>query len=157
MLAAFMYWEVHINYGWPTPIALFAVLCVMAPLFGVLLETVVMRGLYGTSEATKLVVSISLLAGMIAVANWVWPPADRTLNEFYSNKAPIKIFSTAVSWHQLITMIVAILVAIVLRSLLYGTRIGIAMRASVDDRALATLNGARPIRIAMLAWAIDAV
>ena len=31
------------------------------------------------------------------------------------------------------------------------------MRASVDDRALATLNGARPARVAMLAWAIGAI
>jgi branched-chain amino acid transport system permease protein len=56
MLAAFMYWEVHVSWGWSTPAALFVVLFVFAPLFGVLLETVVMRGLYGTSEATKLVV-----------------------------------------------------------------------------------------------------
>jgi len=157
MLAAFMYWQVHISWGWSTPMALFVVLFVFAPLFGVLLEAVVMRGLYGTSEATKLVVSISLLAGMIAVADWVWPPANRTLNEFYSNKHPIRIFSTAVTWHQLITILVAIFVALGLRTLLYRTRIGVAMRASVDDRALATLNGARPARVAMLAWAIGAV
>src|SRR5207253_7201436 len=34
---------------------------------------------------------------------------------------------------------------------------GIAMRASVDDHALATLNGARPVRVAMLAWATGCV
>jgi len=157
MLAAFMYWQIHVDWGWSTPLALFVVLFVLAPLFGVLLEAVVMRGLYGTSEATKLVVSISLLAGMIAAADWIWPAADRNIQEFYEGKKPIKIFSTAVSYHQLITMLVAIAVAIALRTLLYRTRIGIAMRASVDDRALATLNGARPVRIAMLAWAIGAV
>ncbi len=157
MLAAFAYWQLHASWGWSTPLSLFVVLFVLAPLFGVLLEVVVMRGLYGTSDATKLVVSISLLAGMISVANWIWPPANRVLSEFYASKPPIKIFSTAVSWHQLITMVVAVLVAIGLRALLYGTRIGIAMRASVDDRALATLNGARPVRVAMLAWAIGAM
>ncbi len=157
MLSAFMYWEVHVNRGLSTPLSLLIVLGVFAPLFGVLLEAVVMRGLYGTSEATKLVVSISLLAGMISVANWVWPPANRSLSEFYGDKTPIKVFSTAVTYHELITMLVAIVVALGLRSLLYGTRIGIAMRASVDDRALATLNGARPARVAMLAWAIGAV
>jgi len=37
---------------------------------------------------------------------------------------------------------------------LYRTRAGVTMRAGVDDRPLATLNGARPDRSAMLAWAI---
>ena len=41
------------------------VLLVLAPAFGLLLERVIMRGLEGTSEATKLVVSISLLVAMI--------------------------------------------------------------------------------------------
>ena len=41
-----------------------------------------------------------------------------------------------------------------LRLLLYRTRAGVTMRAAVDDRPLATLNGARPDRSAMLAWAI---
>ena len=67
------------------------------------------------------------------------------------------VFSTSVTYHQAITMGVAILVALALRFLLYRTRIGIAMRASVDDHALATLNGARPARVAMLAWATGCV
>ena len=79
MLAAFMYWQVHVELGLVDARSrCSSCSCVLAPLFGVLLEAVVMRGLYGTSEATKLVVSISLLAGMISVANWVWPPANRT-------------------------------------------------------------------------------
>jgi branched-chain amino acid transport system permease protein len=134
------------------------ILLVLAPLFGVFLEVVVMRGLEGTSEVTKIVVSIGLLAAMIGLANWIWSPSvSYTLSPFYAAKNPIKIFSTTVTWHQAITMIVAILVAIALRFLLYRTRIGIAMRASVDDRSLARLNGARPAMIAMLAWAAGCV
>jgi branched-chain amino acid transport system permease protein len=45
-------------------------------------------------------------------------------------------------------------VAGLLRALLYRTRAGTTMRATVDDRALTMLNGARPDRSAMLAWAI---
>ena len=38
MLGAFAYWQLRFDWGWPTPIALFVVLCVLMPLFGVLLE-----------------------------------------------------------------------------------------------------------------------
>ncbi len=60
---------------------------------------------------------------------------------------------TTITWHQVITIAVAIGVAVGLRFLLYATRIGIAMRASVDDQSLATLNGARPHRVSTCAWA----
>jgi len=158
MLAAFTYWQLHVSWHWATPVALAVVLLVLAPLLGVFLEAVVMCGLQGTAEVTKIVVSIGLLSAMIGLANWIWSPSvGRFLVPFYDNKKPIAIFSTSVSWHQAITMIVAILVAIGLRFLLYRTRVGIAMRASVDDRSLATLNGARPAVIAMLAWATGCV
>ena len=74
MLAAFAYWQVRFEWGWPTPVALAFVLFVLAPAFGLFLERVIMRGLVGTSEATKLVVSISLLIGMIGIANLLWEP-----------------------------------------------------------------------------------
>ncbi len=145
MLAAFTYWQLHVSWHWSTPAALFVVLFVLAPLFGVFLEAVVMRGLQGTGEVTKIVVSIGLLAAMIGLANWIWSPAENhTLSPFYAGKDPINVFSTTVTYHQAITMVVAILVAIALRFMLYRTRIGIAMRASVDDHSLARLNGARP-------------
>jgi branched-chain amino acid transport system permease protein len=55
-----------------------------------------------------------------------------------------------------IALLVAAAVAGGLRVLLYRLRIGIAMRAAVDDRALTRLSGARPDRGSMLAWAIGA-
>ncbi|HEX7132219.1 MAG TPA: ABC transporter permease, partial [Iamia sp.] len=50
--------------------------------------------------------------------------------------------------------IAAVVVALGLRFLLYRTRIGVSMRANVDDRNLTLLNGARPDRIALLSWAV---
>jgi len=53
MLAAFTYWQLKVSWHWSTPAALALVLLVLAPLFGVFLEVVVMRGLQGTAEVTK--------------------------------------------------------------------------------------------------------
>ncbi len=73
---------------------------------------------------------------------------------FFATSAPIDLGPTTITIHQAITIGIAILVAIGLRLLLTRPRIGIAMRAAVDDRPLSTLNGARPDRVSMLAWAI---
>jgi branched-chain amino acid transport system permease protein len=154
MLAAFAYWQLRFDWGWPAPIALVVVLGVLAPAFGLLLERVIMRGLVGTSEATKLVVSISLLVGMIGFANYIWEPGvSRPMGRFYQGRT-IDLGVTTITYHQLITIVVAILVAVGLRFLLFRTRIGVAMRANVDDRSLALLNGARPDRVALYSWAI---
>jgi branched-chain amino acid transport system permease protein len=155
MLGAFCYWQLHFDWGWSTPLALFVVLVILGPLFGVLLELVIMRGLQGTTETVRLVVSISLLIGMIGLAQIIWPPGvARPMQKFFANSSPIDLGPTTITVHELITIGVAIAVAIGLRFVLYRLRIGIAMRAAVDDRPLSTLNGARPDRISMLAWAI---
>jgi branched-chain amino acid transport system permease protein len=154
MLAAFAYWQLRFDWDWPAPIALAVVLLVLAPAFGLLLERVIMRGLVGTSEATKLVVSISLLAFMIGLANLIWEPgASRPMENFFRGER-IDLGPTTITYHQAITIVVAVLVAVGLRFLLYRTRIGVSMRANVDDRSLALLNGARPDRVALFSWAI---
>jgi branched-chain amino acid transport system permease protein len=154
MVAAFAYWEMRFGWGWPAPVALVVCLLILAPLFGAILEFGIMRRLEGTSEVTKLVVTISLLLGLFGLANWVWSPArDRPSRTFFQGKL-VKIVGVRLSYHEVTVLVVALLVAIGLRLLLYRTRIGVSMRACVDDRSLATLNGAKPARIAMLSWAI---
>jgi branched-chain amino acid transport system permease protein len=154
MVCAFAYWQLHFDWGWSTPLALAVVLLAIAPLLGVLLEVVIMRNLQGTSEGTKLVVSISLLAGLIGLANWIWKPGvQRSTGKFFEGNT-FEILGVRVTWHEATTVIIAIAVAITLRIVLYRLRAGVAMRATVDDRTLTALNGARPDAVATLAWAI---
>lgn len=155
MLAAFTYWQLRFEWGLPVPVCLVLILGVMAPLFGVLLEVVVMRGLRGTTDTVKLVVSISLLLFMIGLAQLIWPPGiSRPMSKFFQTSTPINLGPTTITWHQAITIGVAIAAAIGLRIVLTRFRFGIAMRAAVDDPALSALNGARPNRVSMLAWAL---
>ncbi len=154
MLAAFAYWQIHVEWGVPTWLAVLIVLVLIGPAFGLLLERAVMRGLDGTSEATKLVVSISLLLGMIGLANVLWDPtAARTVKPFFP-LSKISLGPTAVTYHQVITMAVAVAVAVGLRFLLTKSRLGVSMRAVVDDSSLTTLNGVRSVRVAQYSWAI---
>src|SRR3546814_11555476 len=65
----------------------------------------------------------------------------------------VRIFDVNVTWHQVTAFLVALVVAAALRLLLFRTRVGLDMRATVDNRDLAALHGARPHRAAALAWA----
>jgi branched-chain amino acid transport system permease protein len=156
MLAAFTYWQLTVGWGWPVPVALATVLLVLAPAFGLLVEQVIIRPVQGLGEAERLVVTVAMLSGFIAIARWIWNPnVSRTLPPFFAGAASIHIGAASLTWQQIITMIVAVAVAAGLRVLLYSTRIGTQMRATVDDRALAGLTGADPNRANRSAWILS--
>jgi branched-chain amino acid transport system permease protein len=142
-----------VNRGLPMPVALILVVLVLAPLLGAVIERTLMRNLQGSSAGTSLVVTIGLLVALVGAAQSIWPPATREVPQFFGF-AGFRLAAIFVSWHQVITLIVGVAVAVGLRLLLFRTRLGTAMRAVVDARDLAALNGARPDRISMLSWAI---
>ncbi len=156
MIMAFLYWEVRINHGWPAWIAIVFVVLIAAPLFGAFVDWSLMRRLVATPLVVQLVVTIGLMFFLMGLAATIWdenslaPP----LPEFLADKHGIDIGDVVLTWHRFITIVVAILVAVFLRFLLYRSRTGMAMRAVVDDRELAALNGVRPGRVSSLAWAL---
>jgi branched-chain amino acid transport system permease protein len=154
MMAAFVYWQMRFEWGWSAPVALVVMLGLIAPLFGAAIEVVIFRGLQNVSEVTKLVVSVSLLFGVYQLAIIFFPPDQgRRFPGFFQGKQ-FDLGVVNLQWHDAITIVAAVLVALFLRFLLFQTRQGIAMRAVVDDRPLSQLTGSRPDRSAMLAWAL---
>ena len=154
MLGAFTFWQLHEGWGLPTWLAFVLVLGVIAPAFGLLLERGVWRPLRDTPEATQLVVSVALLAAMLGLGQWLWDPSAAYPVDHFWEGNTISLGGVNITWHAVFSFGVAIVVAIGLRIVLYSTRAGITMRATVDDRSLSMLNGARPDRSARLAWAI---
>ncbi|MBS1837548.1 MAG: ABC transporter permease, partial [Actinobacteria bacterium] len=156
MLAAFAYWQVNQGWGVPVVPSVILVVFVMAPLFGAAVERGIMRGIEGASEVVKIVVTVSLMVALLGIANVIWPPdVARPVPPFFAGKT-VEVAGVAVPYSRILTMAIAIGVAIGLRLVLRRTRLGVAMRAIVDDRDLLRLNGGRPGRTAMLAWALGA-
>ena len=154
MLGAFTYWQLRVDWGWPAPLALLMVLGVLAPLVGAAIEVGIMRGLVDAPETVRVVVTISLLVALLGLGVWLWNPNEaHPLPKFWGNES-FPLLGTRVTYHELFAFVMAVVLALGLRLLLYRTRAGIAMRAAVDDRPLAMLNAARPNRSAMLAWGI---
>ncbi|MBV8980988.1 MAG: ABC transporter permease [Acidimicrobiia bacterium] len=154
MLMAFLYWQLRVHFHWAAPFALIAVLFVIAPLFGALIERVLMRNVRGSDTGTSLMVTLGLLLFLIGLGLTWWKQTEpRAMPEFFAGNT-VRIFSVNVSWHELISIAVAGAVAILLRLILFRTRTGIAMRAVVDDRDLTALNGGRPSRVSALSWSL---
>ena len=157
MFMAFVYWELRVKQGWPAPLALVLVLLVLSPLMGALIERVLMRGLYAAPMRVALVVTLALLVILLGAATAIWSPQEgRRLPEFFAGH-DIQLAGVRVTYHQIITLGVAGLIAGFLRFFMFHTRTGVTMRAVVDNRDLAGLNGVYPERVAQLSWALGAV
>jgi branched-chain amino acid transport system permease protein len=152
---AFTYWELRVNRGWPAPLALVIVVFVFAPLLGIVLDKLLMQRLRNATLVVQLMVTVGLMLSFMGITLTVWKPTQgRSLPHFFRDADGIDLGEVTVTWHRVITVGVALFIAFALRAILYRTRTGIAMRAVVDNRTLAGLNGAKPSVISGASWAL---
>jgi branched-chain amino acid transport system permease protein len=157
MFLAFVYWELRVNQGWPTPLALLVTLGVCAPLIGAALDLLVMRRLLrGASVATKLVVTLALLLAFQGAALAIWGIELRVLPGLWGDRS-FTILDLVVTWDQLTTVLTALAVAFGLRLLFRRTRLGVAMRAVVDNPELCATKGLSPDRVTGASWALGSM
>jgi len=153
MVMSFVFWDFSQKQGLNVFLSLFLVLFVVAPLTGLLVQRFITRGLGEAPVSVSLVVTVGLFVGLIGLAQQVWPPEPRFVPPFMAEKF-IEIGDTRMTYHQVITVLCSIGVAIGLYLLLNRTRIGTAMRASVDNPELLKLYGGKPQTVAALSWAL---
>src|SRR4029078_8420287 len=129
MVMAFVFWQLSVDWGLPSWLSFILVVFVIAPLFGALIERVLMRNLAGATVVTTVVITIGLLVMLIGVAQSAWPPSDPHLvSEFFPGTS-ISLVGIQISGHQLFSLAAAVLAAAALYLVLNRTRVGLAMRA----------------------------
>jgi branched-chain amino acid transport system permease protein len=154
MLAAFTYWQLTVAWHWPVLLGLAMVLLVLAPLFGALVEAVLIRPLYRRSADAPLVTTLGLLLTLIGVSYTIWSPTTYRQVPPFFHGTQWDLGAIRVSAHEVLVVAVTLAVGLGLYLLFRRTRVGIAMRAVVDDRELAGLYGAAPHRVSQLSWAL---
>ncbi|WP_101524692.1 branched-chain amino acid ABC transporter permease [Nocardioides houyundeii] len=157
MVCAFVYWEVSVNLGVPVPLALVLVVGGFAPLFGYLLERYVMRHLKHAPLVAQLVGSVGVLIALLGIATLIWNPNNPYPIQGLGGPGGIEIAGVTLTWHRVITISTAVVLAVAVQLLLRRTRLGISMRAVVDNEDVAALYGVRPSRVSATAWIIGSV
>lgn len=153
MLMAFVYWELKVNLGLQTLVALLLTVAVVAPLLGAAIGWA-FRPLAAAPLVAQLVATIGLMLFFIGLASILWDPnTTRTIGTFFGTEG-FHLGQTFIPWYRVITILSGIGIAVLLRFVLYNTKLGVGMRAVVDNRELAALNGASPARLSMVSWAL---
>jgi branched-chain amino acid transport system permease protein len=152
MIIAFCFWEIRFGFGWSDPIAWILCIAVLAPLIGVVLERTIMRPLEDAAEITRLVITIALMLFLVALALSIWnPDTFRLAQELFAGSA-FTVDSIRITYNEAIILALAVVVAVALWLFLNRTRVGVTMRATVDNRHLVSLSGAEPVRSSQIAW-----
>ncbi|WP_330292040.1 ABC transporter permease subunit [Streptomyces sp. NBC_00576] len=143
MVCAYALRQCTVEWGWPLWLGAPVTLLVLAPAVGVALERFVFRPLavLGDDPARTLVASIGVFVLLVGGAALLWGPGARA-------DAPELV--SADPWGQLA---VALVLAAAVGAVTRWTRFGRELRAVVDDRRLAVLNGIDADRVATAGWA----
>lgn len=151
--AAFAFWWLTEDQSVPLlPAALLVVAGSAA--FGVAMERGVFRRFRQAPVESTLVVTTALTLFIVGLTNQLFDPTEpRRLPQLLGDRH-IVIADVRISGDSLLVLAIAGAVAIGLRLLLHGTRLGAAMRALVDDPDLAAYSGVRARRVAQASWAI---
>jgi branched-chain amino acid transport system permease protein len=160
MVCAYTFWDLADNYAHntlPIWLSLAIVVLVEAPLLGIIIERVFMRRLHGASTVRSLMVTLGILLILLGVGEGIWNGQTTwPLQPFFQNVS-VKVADVRLSGEDLLTLAVALVVAVVLWAFFRRFRIGVAMRAVVDDPELLAMAGAKPVRIARMGWILGSM
>ncbi len=153
MIMAFLFWQFTEDWGAPRWLSFIVIVFVIAPAFGVFLDRFAFSRAASSTLVVQLMSTVALMIFLMGIASWIWDPKEfRTVPFFFGNSG-FNVGETFVLWHRAITIGLGIAIAIALR-VLHHSRVGLAMRAVVDNKDLAGLHGAPPARASSLSWAI---
>ncbi len=156
-VAAYVFYWLHVQQGMAWQPAALLCLFVLGPAMGLVLE-VLTRMLSQVGTQYQIAGMIGLTLGIEALLrlwgnSWSDPGQYVQFPDFLPTET-FTVFDVNVGYNQLITMVIALVSAIGLYLFFRWSRLGVAMRAVVDDPDLVNIAGTSPIRVRRWAWVI---
>lgn len=153
--AAFGYYDLRTRQGLHWALALAAVVLVLAPLLGVALE-VLGRSLSRADSAGRITATVGVLVLVQGIVAARYGTAPLPYPAFLS-RSTFRLGSVNVGYDQVSTVAISLVCVLALLSFFRWSRLGLQMRAIVDDADLLDLTGVDPVRVRRDAWVIGCV
>ncbi len=154
--AAFAFYELREQRGLPWPVAAALAILVFGGIVGLGLERMA-RGLAKVPVSYQIVGTIGLLLLIRATATWIYGSEYRLFDPFLPRGEAFAISGVSVTWDSVITFVSVSVAALGLYLLVERSRLGVMMRAVVDDPALLDTAGVAPVKVRQQAWLIGSM
>lgn len=129
---------------------------VVVAVLGLLIERLVMRRIAGAPTLTLIIVTVALLAVILALASDIFSPEAEIVNDpFGIGSVHIAGLNAQTSSIGILT--VALVLAVALGVFFKFTTLGVAVRATADSREVSRLLGIDANRVASFSWAVGSM
>jgi branched-subunit amino acid ABC-type transport system permease component len=153
LVAAVVFYDLRVDAGAPTWVAIAVAVFGVAPVLGVLIDRVFLARLDRAGAAAQVVVPLGLLVALQGGVTATFGAASRQVAPMFST-ATFAVAGTRIGWDQVSVVVVAGAAALALGVFFRRSDLGLRMRAVVDDRELTLLTGVRAGRVTSAAWMI---
>ncbi|ABW12372.1 ABC transporter related [Parafrankia sp. EAN1pec] len=154
-LAAYVFYSLWVSQGWPWPVAVAVAVVAAGPVLG-LVQELLARFIQGSSLALQVAATVGLLLVVQAVLVLVYGTLETRTVPIFLGSGNVRLAGTNVRWADIATFAFAVVVTAGLSVMFRRARLGLAMRAVVDDPALLDLAGTSPRQTRRFAWCIGA-
>jgi branched-chain amino acid transport system permease protein len=145
-----------LNAGVPTA-ALFLLLpagAVAAALTGALIERTLLRPFYKRPEEYQLLMTFGLLMILEDLIRFIWGPTPLTATSIYASIGSIPIGDNRYPTYNLLIIAVGVVAAVFLWAFIYRTRFGVLLRATSQDKRMASALGVNVNRVYIQAFTL---
>lgn len=152
--AAYVFYWLYVVNKMPWVPAFILSVFIFGPIMGLLMERIARR-LTLQSTALKIVGTVGVILVVQGLAEAKFGTDALLVPEYFpSGSKTVTMFGANITYAQIIITVLAVVAVVALYALFRFTRVGVKMRAVVDDHDLVSLQGSSPERIRMVAWTI---
>jgi len=156
MISTFVAYALLATHGYPFAVAFFFAL-LFAALLGVFLEFVFLRRAKDPNILSLILITLGFEMVLYGLASWKWGADQRDLPFPVSDFDIINLGPAVISYLNLATLIITLILMFLLFLFFRYTKVGIAMKATQQNPVAARINGIRTNRILSITWAMSSI
>src|SRR5262249_48880803 len=125
-----------------------------AAIAGAVIERTLLRPFYKRPEEYQLLMTFGLLMILEDLIRFIWGPSPLTVTDVYASMGSISIGDARYPGNNLLIIAVGTVAAGFLRAFVYRTRLGVLLRATSQDKRMASALGVNVNRIYIQAFTL---
>ncbi len=156
MLSTFVAHTLLVSYGYSYAISFVGAL-IFAAVLGIFIEFVFLRRAKDPNVLNLILITLGFQMVLYGLASWKWGADQRDLPFPVSDFDTINLGPAVISYLNIATLLITLLLMLLLFIFFRYTKLGIAMKATQQNAMAARINGIRTNRILSITWSLSSV
>jgi len=155
LVGAYAFYELHLDHGWPWPLAL-PVALVLSAAAGIVTERAILRRLRHGSAVAGVIATLGVLVLLEALATKRYGDEVRLVPSLLPNRVVEPVAGVTVGLDRILLLGVALVATVVLSLVYRRTRFGLATSAVAENETALASLGRSPGLVAAANWGVGA-